>query len=299
MKEQEKILSGESRGKIVLPGPLPPSGASFSLDEVMSPIVKNYLSRTAEEKKRFPPIPWPGMSGKKKLAVCGLASTTRHQAPFKDPEWDIWTMHMGGQILERVDLLFEPHDPLFAGVETGPTGMNQQVWEPEYTAFLKNVKIPVMMQDHYAEFPTSIKFPFMELVEQFGRFFSTSVAWMMAMGIRNGYERIDLYGVEMEHGTEYHNQGKSVVYFIGLAEGRGIEIGMPRACQLMKNRYLYGLETKQQDEVIQRIDRHESELQGHRQQAEAQLSQIQAEHQRILGRLDECNAIRLRILLGD
>ena len=275
-------------GKIIATAPEP-----TTLADIMDPLVDNYLARTAAEKKRFPPIPWPGMTGKKKLAICGLASTTRHLAPFDDPEWDIWTMHMGATLLKRVDLLFEPHDPLFAGIPDFP------VFEPQYKEVLHNLKIPVMMQDHYEEFPTSIKLPFMELVDQFGSFFSTSVGWMMAMAIRNRYEEIHLFGVEMEHNTEYINQSKCVVYFIGIAEGRGIRIGLPRACQLMKNRYLYGLETKQQDEVIQRIDLHETELGQQKQNLEAQLTGIQAAYHQCVGALNETGQIKRRILLGD
>lgn len=257
------------------------------LADIMDPIVDAYLNRTAEEKKRFPPISWPGMKGNKKLAICGLAATTRHMAPFDDPTWDVWTMHMGASILKRVDLLFEPHDPLF------------EPYEPQYADILKTLKIPVMMQEHYPQFPTSIKLPFQELVDQFGRFFSTSVGWMMAMAIRNRYEEIHLFGVEMEHDTEYITQSKCVVYFIGIAEGRGIKIGLPHACQLMKNRWLYGIETAQSDEVIQRIDKHEAELGAQRQQLEAQLSSIQAQYHQCVGSLSECGQIKRRILLAD
>ncbi len=279
---------------VIVPGPLPPEkGKDVILSEIMNPVVQNYLSRTAAEKKRFPPIQLKMPDGKilpkrKNLAVCGLATTTRHQAPFKDPDWDIWTMHMGVKLLERVDLLFEPHDPEVFGD-----------YEKDYCEVLQTLNIPVMMMKKYDRFPTSLKLPWEELVEQFGRFFSTSVAWMMALGIRQGYERIDLYGVEMEHNTEYITQAKSVVYFIGVAEGRGIEVGMPRACQLMKNRYLYGLETAQQDEVIQRIDKHEAELGVIRSQMETQLAHLQQEHMKTVGSMEECGQIKRRILLAD
>ncbi len=259
----------------------------ISISEIMDPVLQAHLARTAEEKEKYPPLKIPGAKGNKKVAICGLASTTRHMAPFTDPTWDVWTMHMGVKLLPRVDLLFETHDPLF------------EKYEKDYTEVLKALTIPVFMQKHYEEFPTSIEFPIKEFTDQFGRFFTNTVSYMIALAIRQRYERIDLYGVEMEHETEYVSQARSVIYFIGLAEGRGIVVGMPHACQLMKNRWLYGFETAQQDEVIQRIDKHESELAQQRSQMEAQLSSLQAGFHQITGSIAECAQIRRRILLAE
>ena len=72
--------------------------------------VRNFLNMYASEKKKFPPLDFPG-GKKKKLAICGLATTTRMTAPFQDQSFDIWACHQGYKILPRVDVAFEVHDP--------------------------------------------------------------------------------------------------------------------------------------------------------------------------------------------
>jgi hypothetical protein len=56
------------------------------------------------------------------------------------------------------------------------------------------------------------------------KYFTSSVAYALALAIYKGYQKIEVYGVEMETNTEYGHQRVGVAYWIGFAEGQGIEV---------------------------------------------------------------------------
>ena len=243
------------------------------------------------ERDTFPPVRAPNYTGNKKLVICGLATTSRDAAPFDDPTFDVWSMHMGPFVLRRVDVSFEFHDP--------EVFKKPQYVDKEYYDRLCKLQIPVYMRRHYDDIPTSIAYPTEEIIKEFGRFFTNSVSYMLALAFRNQYEEVHVYGVEMEHGTEYVDQARSVIYFIGLLMGRGVRVFIPPICQLFKNRWLYGLETDQQDEDIQKIEARRRELTN-------QLSQVQGEVNaktqlmfQLQGAINESELMNKRILQTD
>jgi hypothetical protein len=95
-------------------------------------------------------------------------------------------------------------------------------------------KFPIYMQEHYPEIPASTRYPLEDvacnltggsLSERAGRgYFTSSVAFALALAIHLQYSRIELYGIEMESDTEYKYQRDGVFFWIGLALGRGIEV---------------------------------------------------------------------------
>jgi hypothetical protein len=243
------------------------------------------------EKNAFPPVHAPNYKGNKKLAICGLAATTRDAAPFDDPAFDIWSVHMGAFLLRRVDVLFEFHDPaVFKKPEYA---------DKAYYDRLKTIQIPVFMQRHYEDIPTSIEYPIKEIQQEFGNFFTNSISYMLALAFRNQYEEVHVFGVEMEHGTEYVDQARSVIFFTGILLGRGVKVFYPPVCQLFKNRYLYGFETAQQDEDVQKMEAHRAEL-------NQQLAEVQNQHGaltqrmfRLQGAIEENELLNKRILMTD
>ena len=102
------------------------------------PQVRSFLNQYHWEREKFPPLDVPGMK-KKKVAICGLATTTRGMAPFGDPDCDIWCCMNGFKILPRVDVTFEIHDPeIFA--------KHPEQFEKDYWEDLKKLNHPVFMQ---------------------------------------------------------------------------------------------------------------------------------------------------------
>lgn len=88
--------------------------------------------------------------------------------------------------------------------------------------------VQVWTRDVHPEIPNSRKYPLDEVVEKFGRrYFTCSVAYMIAHAVFEGYERIFIHGCY--HPTdswEYMNAKPCVEYWCGVAEGRGVEVEM-------------------------------------------------------------------------
>lgn len=149
-----------------------------------------------------------------KIAIVGAAKT-KTLAPYGDPEWVIWGCSKKNINFPRYDLWFEIHDleHLLKSY-------------PEYMEWLKENKKTVM-RDEYPEYGAT-KFPFWELVREFGPyFFTSSIAYMMAYAIKQNPKVIGLYGVEMSHKSEYHSQRHGCHHFIQVARDRGIEVIAP------------------------------------------------------------------------
>lgn len=54
--------------------------------------------------------------------------------------------------------------------------------------------------------------------------FTSTLAYMLALAIYEGFDRIEIYGCELETGTEYQFQRESFATWVGFARGRGIVV---------------------------------------------------------------------------
>jgi len=100
-----------------------------------------------------------------------------------------------------------------------------------YDIFIKS-DIGYLNQDSY---------PIDKVIKYFGsRYFTNSISYMMALAIKRKAKQINLWGVDMEAGSEYSFERPSVTYWIGQAEARGIEV--TTANGLTDPLYLYGYE---------------------------------------------------------
>lgn len=159
---------------------------------------------------------------KKTLAIVGSADT-RSQFGFERTDCDIWVFNeAAGQAkwCTRADAVFQMHQPT---VWRSSTNRN----DPKHYEWLQNTDIPVYMLDHYDDVPASAVYPLKDIREYLPnteRYFTSSVAFAIALGIYKQYKRIEVYGVEMATGTEYGHQRHGVYYWLGVAAGKGIDI---------------------------------------------------------------------------
>lgn len=120
----------------------------------------------------------------------------------------------------------------------------------QYDATLKAASeksIPVCASAMDGDYPgVMFKYPLRSVINSIGeRYFSSSIDYMLALAIAEGFTCIDLYGVLMCHHSEFRYQRPSAEYWIGLARGRGIEVninGRSSALCTMENDQLYGYE---------------------------------------------------------
>ena len=140
-----------------------------------------------------------------KVAILGKL-TTKHKAPFDNPEWEIWSVNKRPieDYLPRVDKWFDLH------------------FEP----FTPN-------QDFTRE-----NFPFKEIEKMVGgHYFNNTVSYLIAYAIYKGYKEIALYGMRFDSIAEQKiKQYENVRELIFFAKGKGIKISSP-ADQIMLQEY--------------------------------------------------------------
>lgn len=84
---------------------------------------------------------------------------------------------------------------------------------------LNSFDCPIYMQDHYPEIPDSIAYPLTEMQATFGRFQTCSMAYMLALAIREGRD-VAIWGAGGD--TEaYHYQTPNYAFLAGYARAKG------------------------------------------------------------------------------
>ena len=221
------------------------------------------------------------------FALVGSAPASIQQAPYHDPNWQIWGCSPGayGVVPKgRSNMWWELHR-----YEPG-----QPWFSPEYCNFLRAHPCVAVSALH-KEIPNGFV-PDKEAMEKkYGRFFFTSsIAWMMAHAIdiidaagNPPASKIGLWGVDMAANEEYEGQRAGLHFFAHLAEKRGIEVGVPHTSDLFTPRFAYGFDEQTHSFVKMRARKQELE-----QRLAAAMQVLDAKAQEInflKGALDDLN----------
>lgn len=169
---------------------------------------------------------------RKKVALVGFASNTLHLVPWQDPEFEIWSMNQGYMHCQRrTDRHFEMHLP----------EATADVRDPGYLDFLKRCPIPIYMIQQYDEYPTSVRYPIEDAIRVADRdYFMSTVAFMIALAIMEGFEEIHLYGINLAIGDEYFYEKPNCEWWLGICKGLGVKTYVPQASSLLKQFRRYG-----------------------------------------------------------
>ncbi len=182
----------------------------------------------------------------KKVAIVGFA-LSKVKAPYGDKSFEIWGLNDLHKYLERYDRWFEIHPYNFIMKHKAERSGGG------YADGLKKLECPIYMQDEYADFPTSVRYPIEEITKRFGLdclerpYFTNQVPYMIALALLEGFEEIHLYGVDMAVGTEYGFEKPCCEYWLGVAQGMGVKIHVPAQSPLLKTHFLYGYEQDKEE----------------------------------------------------
>jgi len=166
-----------------------------------------------------------------KIAIVGTTSSLQ-DAPYKDESWEMWGLNGAYTAMPRWDKWFDMHN----------MEVLKKHHQPAYFDFLKAAGNKLTLNQKYEDYPDARVFPYQALVEKNGRYFSNTVAWLIALAIEQEPEEIGIWGVNMAQDTEYAHQRPCCEYFLGMARGLGIKVTMPEASELLKTSHLYGVE---------------------------------------------------------
>src|SRR5690606_8302975 len=151
---------------------------------------------------------------RRKVAIVG-GGPTRVQAPYGDLSWDIWAFSSRDWTYPRVTRWFEIHALTDLRQQLASRKEGRRTF-PDYMRYMSRLRCPVYMQRPHPSIPTSTRFPKEKLVRQFGRCFTSTASFLIALAIAAGYRVIGLWGVDPK-GPEYWRQRAALRYLLALA----------------------------------------------------------------------------------
>src|SRR5690625_3699390 len=181
----------------------------------------------------------------RKVAIIG-GSPSRTQAPFADMSWDIWAFSNRRFRMSRVTRWFEIHAKKAMQRDFRKTKTRRSF--QEHWAFLQRATCPVYMQKSHRAIPTSVRHPLSAAVERFGRCFTSSASYLVALAIMEQYEGIGLWGVDLTIPHHFVHQHQALGYLLSIARQEGIHVYLPNTSRIVipaeprfvPTRYLYG-----------------------------------------------------------
>ena len=170
---------------------------------------------------------------KKVCCIVGLAPSTRLGFLHEPPGTEIWTVNNAYKCFTQEELA-----KFTAWFQVHP----KEEWEANnlkelesYRSFLNGLSIPVYMDDVHSDYPKSVRYPLEDVVKSIGYdYFTSSIAYMIALAIHQRFDELHVYGVEMIFGTEYVHERPCVEFLLGVAHANGIVITMPEASTLLR-----------------------------------------------------------------
>lgn len=175
-----------------------------------------------------------------KVSIAGFG-VSRDEMPTKG---ELWGMNSLWKALDRRwTRWFEMHDGTTLGsfykeVAKFPA---VQASLSEQHQFLASLSIPIYFHEPIDDFSTSVAYPIDTVGETLGEpYFCSTVAYMMALAIHEGYKEIGLYGIDLAAESEWAYQRPNMEYVIGLARGRGIKVTIAQPSSLLAHPGVYG-----------------------------------------------------------
>jgi hypothetical protein len=151
------------------------------------------------------------------------------------PRYDVWyDLHPYNQ------MFFRPLNGKKIQAHQVPAGTFVR---PEgHLQWLAKQRCPVFVNAADPRTPRAQVFPRPDIRLQFGPWFDSSPAWMLAHAILLGYRRISIVGIHLASEQEYIRQKPNMTYLIGLARGKGIQVDVPEASPLLQSSHAYAFE---------------------------------------------------------
>lgn len=201
-----------------------------------------------------------------RIALLGFAGS-RVEAPFTDPEWQIWGVNDVYAHVPRVDVTFELHHLQNLG---NRRNAKYEEWMKAGCPSGGAAQTKTYMIAPKPEWPTAVAFPFelvrSEMLALYNTdYYTSSIAWMVAaaileltnpaeirdengevtqvMRVAKAHAELALYGIDMAADSEYASQRPAVEYYVGIARGMGIKVHIPSSSDLCKSTSVYGIGT--------------------------------------------------------
>lgn len=168
------------------------------------------------------------------VALFGFADETRDSIWDVADDTEIWSVNWAYQYsVPRIDRLFDVH--LREVLTTNKTNEYPAHWE----WLQKKHDYPIYMVEEFPEVPNCVPYPIEEITEDVfkymdGDYWTSGMAYPFGMAIHERVDRIELYGVEMNRGTDVAYQRDGIALLAGIAMGRGIDVWRPEKSRFLR-----------------------------------------------------------------
>jgi hypothetical protein len=230
----------------------------------------------------------------KQIALIGSAINTAMQAPVTDDSWDFMNLASNLTIKELTEHC--KRSTLFIEIHK-----REYNWE-HYAGLLKEVEVPVLMQERYCgenkEIPTAEPYPRELIQKHFDKYFrnklfvTCSVPWMLAWCKIEGYDLIGMFGLDFLTNKEYLWERPSICWWIGHLQALGIEFIIPDGSGLIASTYEYGFDSKP-DELMEIHDRIMGLKKG-KEGLQVELDKIKERMNKQVGAIEQCEYFERR-----
>jgi len=147
---------------------------------------------------------------------------------------------------------FEVHPPVVDSIEeNGSEFADFSMTHAEWIA--QDHEFPIYFLTDPERSPAGVRYPMEQVTKEVGESIDSSVAYMLALAIAGGIDRVELYGVEMPAGSAYFWQRPNMEKMIGLARGEGMEVYIPPQSALSGGMlYMYDEADRNYDDHLRR-----------------------------------------------
>lgn len=171
-----------------------------------------------------------------RIAIVGTAPSSVMLAPYEDNSWEIWTLGNNYVRVPKYDRWFELHDiDYLKSIKVE----KQHLWN------MKDAGNKLTLIKPHPDFPEANIYPHEQIIAEFGKYFTSSIAYQIALAIYQGAEEIGLWGIDMMGEEEYAYQRPCVEFYLGIAIARKIKITIAEQSPILRCTHLYGEDTAQ------------------------------------------------------
>ena len=168
-----------------------------------------------------------------KVAICGTSPSSCQKAPYDNEAWEIWSLGGNIHLGKRFTRWFEMH--------TQRVLRNAGTWDVMFQ-FFGECKEKLVLGHPCDELPNATPYPIEEIKAKFGKYFTSSIAYMIALAIHEGATEIGLWGIDMLADEEYGGHRPCCEYLLGIAQGKGINVIVAEESPLLHCERMYAYE---------------------------------------------------------
>jgi hypothetical protein len=151
-----------------------------------------------------------------RLAILAKGPTLQRY-PGRDGYKEVWGLNQLG-LTRDLDRLFVMDDLV----------LRMPAWDADLPEALKHYPRPIVTSKVYEDWPTAQRFPIEEVAKHFGlplgiSMYST-VDYMIALGVYEGYDVIELFGVDCTQAKREERERASIARWIAVAQNAGVRV---------------------------------------------------------------------------